>query len=282
MALTVDSSGGQYAMWDLHSAVGNGVSCPGVVTGGRFNPRYKTHRARGIAFQQSLRPSANVFAPKLKVQATKDTKPLIQNAVRSGSLPWLKLQGGGVQQGWLHDNAKIHMLKWSFSSMDALLECEFDFYSLLVTKTSGAIVQTALGGNVFTALDCVASVGATDFGVIALEGEIMNNLHTGPTAGSRTSGHLRDPQWIVEGPEEHKLKITTLMPYADTPIADYPTEAIGVVASFTDDAGTPNTLTFTYSNLAHDEEFQEQEFKEDGEVHFVNQLIGKPGCLVIS
>lgn len=282
MALTVDSSGGQYALWDLHAAVGNGVSCPGIVTGGRFNPKFKTHRAKGVAFKQSLRATLNQFAPTLKVEVTKDTKPLILNALRgSGNLPYLKLQGGAPQQGWLHDNAKIHSLKLSFGSMDAVLEAQFEFYSLICNPQTAAIVQTAITGDTYTALDCAMTIGGSSFGVQAFDAEIMNNLKTGSTAGDgKTSGHLRDPNWIVEGAEEHKIEVTTLMPFSDTPIADYPAKGIGLIGTFTDNSA--NTLVMTYSGLTHDEEFSDQEFVVDGEVMYKNTLIGIPACLVIS
>ena len=285
MTLVVDSGGGQYAMYDLHSVTGGGLSCPGIIMAGtKFNPSYKTNRVRGVAYQQSFRAGINVFAPKIKVAATIDTKPLILDALRGGSnLPFLKMQGGGPQQGWAHDNAKINSLKIGYSNMEGILEAEFDFMSLLCAAQTGAIAQHALGGDAFVALDSVITVGGSSFGIVGWETEIMNNLHTGTTAGDgKASGHLRDPNYLTEGPEEHKITVTSLMPFSDTAIADFPAQAIGMVNTFTDNAGTPNHIVFTYTGLAHDADFSDQEFVEDGEVKFKNTLIGKPGCLVVT
>lgn len=233
------------ATWDVQA--GSTPKALGLLMGGGARASSDLDFRRGAYNQSSPFAGPVHFGGSFIVEATSDTKALIQNALRSaGVLPALKFKAGTDAVNLLHENAYINTLRVR-GSVNSPLEATLDYLAVTETETASGITGVALGSNLLPFGGASVTVGGSAFKCQDFEIQVNNNIEDYFTLDAKGSNVKRLPTGITLGAEEIAFRARFLEKHTWDVDEDAPAFTIAAIVIYTDGV---NSVTFTFSNLA--------------------------------
>jgi len=269
--------------WDTQS--GSSYKRAGIITGGPGNDTDNPwEEFSGIAGDFVKR--ALEVEPKGGVEfwATNQTKALLQYGLRAswpnGALTECKFQVGTLTKLITHENAKISSINFEVASRQPL-KCGVNWWALIDAASAAGTQAGTAPTDVMMWYDGSVTIGGTTLGCTRISGSVENGLEWDDDCDARIATAKRQKKGILHGWETHTIEAEVKAPPSYDIDADAPAKDIALVVVASDNAVTPNTITFTYANLAYGGK-KSSYVGKDGIVTYRINLIGHPGCLVIT
>ncbi len=269
--------------WDIQS--GSSYKRGGIVTGGPGNDTDNPWAEFGGIAGDFVKRALEV-EPKggVEMWATDQTKALLQYGLRAswpnGALTACKFQVGTLAKLVTHENAKISGINFEVANRQPL-KCGVNWWALIDAASAAGTQAGTAPTDVMMWYDGSVTIGGTTLGCTRLSGSVENALEWDDDCDSRLATAKRQKKGILYGWETHTIEAEVKAPPSYDIDADAPAKNIALVVVASDNAGTPNTITFTYANLAYGGK-KSSFVGKDGIVTYRINLIGHPGCLAIT
>lgn len=271
----------QYVIWDEQSGSPTYVS-PGLVVGGEAFARYDDAIRRGIGGQALFSAGGMRFGCNLDLEITNESKPLLQYAIRAsypaGALTEVMVKAGTDAVDFLYENAVVNRLRVS-GEPEAPFRASLEILAKKETETAVGDAVEAIAGQLMDWYLGSVVIASNPYDCVGFDLELSNGCDYLFDLDAKSSNVKRLPTAVKLGTEEVRLTVRLRDKLVFDVDADNPSRAIAAVIVGND--GT-NSITFTFSNLAHTGGRPMPLVGPDDDVVWAYELTGKQGSLAIT
>jgi len=271
----------QYAIWDEQGEGPTYVS-PGLIVGGEAFARYTDAIRRGVGGQALFSAGGMRFGCNLDLELTNESKALLLHAIRAsypaGALTEVMVKAGDDAVDLLYENAVVNRLRVS-GEPEVPFRASLEILAKKETETAVGDAVEAIAGQLVDWYHGSIAIDGDPYDCLGFELELANGCDYLFDLDSKAAESKRLPTAIKLGTEEVRLTVRLRDMLAFDPDADTPSRAIAAIIIGND--GT-NSITFTFSGLAHTGGRPMPLVGPDDDVVWAYELTGKQGSLVIT